>query len=202
MALLLTSVFGVTGCGSDDDVQAESRIKNSTGDNINDINDINRPTLKVREIDDINDIKRPILKVREIDDLRNPSLDLHDDFRSHHSDMASYHSDMASHHSDLRGEPGEKVCGFDTSLTYSIEDTKAMVNSNLLIFLDHLDTIDNLRDPSSLNVYDASDRLDLLDLLGHYQVVVPGAFGFLLNEMRLHDLYLDKCGVSKYGRWR
>ena len=33
MALLLTSVFGVTGCGSDDDVPpAESRIKNSTGD--------------------------------------------------------------------------------------------------------------------------------------------------------------------------
>jgi hypothetical protein len=29
MALLLTSVFGVTGCGSDDDVQAESRIKNA-----------------------------------------------------------------------------------------------------------------------------------------------------------------------------
>jgi hypothetical protein len=28
MALLLTSVFGVTGCGSDDDVQAESRVKN------------------------------------------------------------------------------------------------------------------------------------------------------------------------------
>jgi hypothetical protein len=33
MALLLTSVFGVTGCGSDDDeAPAESRIKNSTGD--------------------------------------------------------------------------------------------------------------------------------------------------------------------------
>ena len=32
-ALLVTSVFGVTGCGSDDDVPpAESRIKNSTGD--------------------------------------------------------------------------------------------------------------------------------------------------------------------------
>jgi hypothetical protein len=29
MALLLTSVFGVTGCGSDDDVQAESRVKNA-----------------------------------------------------------------------------------------------------------------------------------------------------------------------------
>ena len=28
MALLLTSVFSVTGCGSDDDVQAESRVKN------------------------------------------------------------------------------------------------------------------------------------------------------------------------------
>jgi hypothetical protein len=28
MALLLTSVFGVTGCGSDDDVQVESRVKN------------------------------------------------------------------------------------------------------------------------------------------------------------------------------
>ena len=28
MALLVTSVFGVTGCGSDDDVQAESRVKN------------------------------------------------------------------------------------------------------------------------------------------------------------------------------
>ena len=32
-ALLVSSVFGVTGCGSDDDVPpAESRIKNSTGD--------------------------------------------------------------------------------------------------------------------------------------------------------------------------
>jgi hypothetical protein len=29
MALLLTSVFGVTGCGSDDDVQVESRVKNA-----------------------------------------------------------------------------------------------------------------------------------------------------------------------------
>jgi hypothetical protein len=29
MALLVTSVFGVTGCGSDDDVQAESRAKNA-----------------------------------------------------------------------------------------------------------------------------------------------------------------------------
>ena len=29
MALLLTSVFGVTGCGSDDDVQAGSRVKNA-----------------------------------------------------------------------------------------------------------------------------------------------------------------------------
>ena len=28
MALLLTSVFGVTGCGSDDDVEVESRTKN------------------------------------------------------------------------------------------------------------------------------------------------------------------------------
>ena len=28
MAVLLTSVFGATGCGSDDDVQAESRVKN------------------------------------------------------------------------------------------------------------------------------------------------------------------------------
>jgi hypothetical protein len=28
MALLLTSVFGVTGCGSDDDVDVESRVKN------------------------------------------------------------------------------------------------------------------------------------------------------------------------------
>ena len=28
MALLLTSVFGVTGCGSDDDVDLESRVKN------------------------------------------------------------------------------------------------------------------------------------------------------------------------------
>ena len=33
MALLLTSVFGVTGCGSDDgEAPVESRIKNSTGD--------------------------------------------------------------------------------------------------------------------------------------------------------------------------
>jgi hypothetical protein len=29
MALLLTSVFGVTGCGSDDDVQVESHAKNA-----------------------------------------------------------------------------------------------------------------------------------------------------------------------------
>ena len=29
MALLITSVFGVTGCGSDDDVQVESRVKNA-----------------------------------------------------------------------------------------------------------------------------------------------------------------------------
>jgi hypothetical protein len=29
MALLLTSVFGVAGCGSDDDVQVESRVKNA-----------------------------------------------------------------------------------------------------------------------------------------------------------------------------
>ena len=29
MALLLTSVFGVPGCGSDDDVQVESRAKNA-----------------------------------------------------------------------------------------------------------------------------------------------------------------------------
>jgi len=29
MALLLTSVFGVTGCGSDDDVEVESRVKNA-----------------------------------------------------------------------------------------------------------------------------------------------------------------------------
>jgi hypothetical protein len=35
MALLLTSVFGVTGCGSDDDeAPVESRIKNSTIDDI------------------------------------------------------------------------------------------------------------------------------------------------------------------------
>ena len=33
MALLLTSVFGVTGCGSDDDVQVETRINNSAEDN-------------------------------------------------------------------------------------------------------------------------------------------------------------------------
>ena len=30
MALLLTSVFGVTGCGSDDDVAVESRVKNKS----------------------------------------------------------------------------------------------------------------------------------------------------------------------------
>jgi hypothetical protein len=36
MALLLSSVFGVTGCGSDDgEAPVESRIKNSTGDDIN-----------------------------------------------------------------------------------------------------------------------------------------------------------------------
>ena len=29
MALLMTSVFGVAGCGSDDDVQVESRVKNA-----------------------------------------------------------------------------------------------------------------------------------------------------------------------------
>ena len=29
MALLVTSVFGVAGCGSDDDVQAGSRVKNA-----------------------------------------------------------------------------------------------------------------------------------------------------------------------------
>ncbi|MFQ3366947.1 MAG: hypothetical protein ACI9BS_001094 [Candidatus Poriferisodalaceae bacterium] len=29
MALLVTSVFGVAGCSSDDDVQVESRVKNA-----------------------------------------------------------------------------------------------------------------------------------------------------------------------------
>ena len=32
MALLVTSVFGVTGCGSDDDVAVESRVKNAAPD--------------------------------------------------------------------------------------------------------------------------------------------------------------------------
>jgi len=53
MALLVSSVFGVTGCGSDDDeAPVESRIKNSTGYDDDDIQgaprDINSKDLDER----------------------------------------------------------------------------------------------------------------------------------------------------------
>jgi hypothetical protein len=46
MALLLTSVFGVTGCGSDDDVEVESRVKNAApaSEGTPDIGDLSEAT--------------------------------------------------------------------------------------------------------------------------------------------------------------
>jgi hypothetical protein len=49
MALLVTSVFGVTGCGSDDEPPAESRIKNSTGGDNSDDLSISNPGLSKME---------------------------------------------------------------------------------------------------------------------------------------------------------
>jgi hypothetical protein len=62
MALLLTSVFGVTGCGSDDDeAPVESRIKNSTGDDILDLGISNPGLSKMEQIKEQQEM--------EIDDL-------------------------------------------------------------------------------------------------------------------------------------
>jgi hypothetical protein len=50
MALLLTSVFGVTGCGSDDgEAPVKSRIKNST---IDDMDDDFSPVDMIDDMDD------------------------------------------------------------------------------------------------------------------------------------------------------
>ena len=71
MALLLSSVFGVTGCGSDDDVPpVESRIKN-TGEDSGDYG-----------ADDIGDSSRDQL---DSDDFEDPVLEIFDD------QMADYH---------------------------------------------------------------------------------------------------------------
>ena len=89
-ALLLTSVFGITGCGSDDDVPpAERRIKNSTGDDILDLGISNPGLSKMEqikeqqemEIDDLvkqteNNLLSSLSEVN--DDINNDSKD--DDF--------------------------------------------------------------------------------------------------------------------------
>ena len=79
MALLLTSVFGVTGCGSDDgEAPAESRIKNSTGDDeikrkytYDDSLDSLGLSKKLYD-DDINDhdsLDRDLFRLKDVDEL-------------------------------------------------------------------------------------------------------------------------------------
>jgi hypothetical protein len=62
MALLLTSVFGVTGCGSDDDVDVESRVKNYAP---------YKSDAERRQADcDLLDLDRELYDIRNLLDLR------------------------------------------------------------------------------------------------------------------------------------
>jgi hypothetical protein len=73
MALLVTSVFGVTGCGSDDDVQAGSRVKNAAPEasGVSDALSEADCTLDLfddLDLDDLDDIR---YLLRDLDDISN-----------------------------------------------------------------------------------------------------------------------------------
>jgi hypothetical protein len=84
MALLVTSVFGVTGCGSDDDVQAESRVKNVAPE-ASGASDAPRKAdcdrLLVVVVDHVVGLDR-LDRLRDLDDLRDLRLNLRFDVRA------------------------------------------------------------------------------------------------------------------------
>jgi hypothetical protein len=82
MALLLTSVFGVTGCGSDDDVAVESRVKNAapaTSGASDGPSESDCDSLLVDDLDDLYDGLLDLLDRSDRSDLRDDIDDLYDD---------------------------------------------------------------------------------------------------------------------------
>ena len=68
MALLVTPVFGVTGCGSDGDVQVESRAKNAAPEVPESINASDGPKADC-DLDDLRDLLRYLDDRHELLDL-------------------------------------------------------------------------------------------------------------------------------------
>jgi hypothetical protein len=152
MALLLTSVFGVTGCGSDDEPPAESRIKNSTGgDNSDDM------------IDDMIDDLSELLEVlddpleREEDKLRHHREDIGDDINDIHdgpqryANNADYLDDIGDDINDIHDGPQR-----DTKLK-DVDELMFKPKSGDTIY--DMDDMDDMDDESSIKCSHSTARI-------------------------------------------
>jgi hypothetical protein len=192
MALLVTSVFGVTGCGSDDDVQVESRVKNIAPEASGASDALSEAACQrdLRESDprfDLTYVAAPVFDLIELRDLRD-LFDL--------SDLSYLSNGLA-----LRDLLGLSDLGdFSDSLERLI---------------DLLDTLDSLLDQcavaskSGVGDDDESDSgadapkgddcdvlfdsVELLDRLDRLDV------WYRLDELR-SDLGLDECDLT-FGNW-
>jgi hypothetical protein len=196
MALLLTSVFGVTGCGSDDDVQADSRVKNvapatsgvsdapSKADcdarlDLIDLSDLDDPRLgnllKLLALLDGLDFYGRLPGTLDLLDLLDLSDDLDDilDF-FYYSDRDS---DLSNNLGDIRGLINRFHDPYDDLF-------------DLFDDFDDLNDLDLSDDPYD-DLYDDLDDRDLRDRSGLYALLEDFIDVALLNDLDLYDDLVD-----------
>ena len=93
-ALLVTSVFSATGCGSDDgEAPVESRIKN-TGEDSGDYSDVDIGDSTSRDQLDSDDFEDPVLEIDDLDIFKDDYIiddyDSDDDYDDEYEDDINY----------------------------------------------------------------------------------------------------------------
>jgi hypothetical protein len=184
MALLLTSVFGVTGCGSDDDVQAESRVKNYN------------PDESLSPIYDDTNARVGVMPNYDPDESLSAIYD-DDDYGRSSDDAAA-----APEASGVSDAPSKVDCDRLLDLL-DLNDLRDLLDNldNLLDRLYLIDDVDRLQRRNLLERLDRRDRddvdrlerRDLLDLLDYLRDRIDR---FDPNDLRdLRELY-DSCAEA------
>jgi hypothetical protein len=215
MALLLTSVFGVTGCGSDDDVQAESRVKNAApeasalSDAISeaDCNDL-------AELLDLYDLDLDDLYGLDVDDLADALYENETpyEFRQRTYDLyllleqcAAASDSGADSVTTTTVPPAPATSGrsFSEADCDPYNFYGGFDDSDLLDRRDLLDSIEQLDFDDLRDVRDLLNRVDLSDLLQRHRLldlinnVDMGRLQYFSDDLRN---FLDQCeGLSDLG---
>ena len=126
MALLVTSVFGVTGCGSDDDVQAESRVKNAAPEASGASDSLSKADCEFLEFLDLNRLRID----RLLDDLLD--LDLVYDLVDQ-CDAVSKSGNYAPEASGVSDAPSSDDCYIRDLLDALLNDRSLLRDLNELI---------------------------------------------------------------------